>query len=259
MKGTLKSSEKINELFSTGSVYKSAGFLALYRLSTGRNVITKKRASLSFTYKEKGCRAVQVGKMAFIAGKKLGNAPLRNRAKRRLREAAHLVDGPWDHYDVVLLAKRGAVTQDFATLVSELGRLSVYLENKKENKAAKENKSLRTEEAQFCKEKKAAVAQKEKEEGKEKGFLSHKQKHRSVFISFIVAIPRRIALLCIKVYRHAISPLLPPSCRYVPTCSEYARIAFERFGFWRGLLLSAKRIGRCHPFARGGYDPVPKI
>ncbi|MDR1358688.1 MAG: membrane protein insertion efficiency factor YidD [Coriobacteriales bacterium] len=70
--------------------------------------------------------------------------------------------------------------------------------------------------------------------------------------------PRALALLCIKVYRHAISPLLPPSCGYVPTCSEYALIAFERFGFWRGLWLSARRIARCHPFAKGGYDPVPE-
>ncbi|MDR1088406.1 MAG: membrane protein insertion efficiency factor YidD [Coriobacteriales bacterium] len=69
--------------------------------------------------------------------------------------------------------------------------------------------------------------------------------------------PRALALSCIKVYRHAISPLLPPSCRYVPTCSEYALIAFERFGFWRGLWLSVRRVGRCHPLAKGGYDPVP--
>ncbi|MCL2528778.1 MAG: membrane protein insertion efficiency factor YidD [Coriobacteriia bacterium] len=70
--------------------------------------------------------------------------------------------------------------------------------------------------------------------------------------------PRHLALVCISIYRHAISPLLPPSCRYVPSCSEYASIAIKRFGFLRGTWLSVKRVGRCHPFRPGGYDPVPE-
>ena len=69
--------------------------------------------------------------------------------------------------------------------------------------------------------------------------------------------PRAAAVLFIRFYRYAISPLFPPSCRYVPTCSEYALIAFERYGFFKGFYLSAKRIGRCHPWHPGGYDPVP--
>ncbi|MDR1421388.1 MAG: membrane protein insertion efficiency factor YidD [Coriobacteriales bacterium] len=64
-------------------------------------------------------------------------------------------------------------------------------------------------------------------------------------------------MFCITLYRRAISPLLPPSCRYVPTCSEYALIAFQRYGFFKGFWLSLKRIGRCHPWHPGGYDPVP--
>lgn len=59
-------------------------------------------------------------------------------------------------------------------------------------------------------------------------------------------------------YKWAISPMFPPTCRYVPTCSEYALEAVERFGVLRGIAMAAIRVCRCHPFIRGGYDPVLK-
>jgi len=66
-----------------------------------------------------------------------------------------------------------------------------------------------------------------------------------------------IAMLVIRVYQLLISPLLPVgTCRFYPSCSEYSIEAFRRYGFWRGLGLSAKRLGRCHPLNPGGYDPV---
>lgn len=61
----------------------------------------------------------------------------------------------------------------------------------------------------------------------------------------------------IKGYRILISPVFPPTCRFQPTCSSYAIQAIERFGVWRGGSLALRRILRCHPFDRGGYDPVP--
>ena len=61
----------------------------------------------------------------------------------------------------------------------------------------------------------------------------------------------------IRVYRLVISPLFPPSCRFQPTCSQYALDAVERFGSIRGSWMAIKRILRCHPFHPGGYDPVP--
>ena len=65
-----------------------------------------------------------------------------------------------------------------------------------------------------------------------------------------------VLLLLVKTYRYGISPLFPPSCRYVPTCSEYALEAVSRYGALRGGWLALRRILRCHPFAAGGYDPL---
>ncbi|HMK55634.1 MAG TPA: membrane protein insertion efficiency factor YidD [Dissulfurispiraceae bacterium] len=60
----------------------------------------------------------------------------------------------------------------------------------------------------------------------------------------------------VRLYRYLISPALPTSCRFVPTCSEYSIEAVQRYGVIRGGLLSVKRILKCHPFHPGGYDPV---
>ena len=68
---------------------------------------------------------------------------------------------------------------------------------------------------------------------------------------------KHIALAAVRLYRRAISPWLPRSCRYYPTCSAYAIEAIEKYGFVHGSLLATKRILRCHPFHSGGYDPVP--
>ncbi len=76
-------------------------------------------------------------------------------------------------------------------------------------------------------------------------------------VQVVFAIPKRIALGMVGFYRKYISPMFPPSCRYVPTCSEYAMIALQRYGFIKGSWMAIKRICRCHPWHPGGYDPVP--
>ena len=68
---------------------------------------------------------------------------------------------------------------------------------------------------------------------------------------------KKALLLFIEFYRVFLSPLKLPCCRYIPSCSEYARQAVEKYGAVRGGYLAAKRILRCHPFHAGGYDPVP--
>jgi hypothetical protein len=68
---------------------------------------------------------------------------------------------------------------------------------------------------------------------------------------------RRLALGLIRFYQRFISPVLPSSCRFHPTCSHYTYEAIEVHGFVKGTILGIKRIARCHPFNPGGYDPVP--
>ncbi len=67
----------------------------------------------------------------------------------------------------------------------------------------------------------------------------------------------RGAVVLIRAYQKIVSPLLPPSCRFYPTCSSYAIEALERHGLVKGAALATKRVLRCHPFNPGGYDPVP--
>jgi putative membrane protein insertion efficiency factor len=67
---------------------------------------------------------------------------------------------------------------------------------------------------------------------------------------------RIVTLQLLRAYKWAISPMFPPACRYVPTCSEYAMEAVERYGALGGGWLALRRVLRCHPFARAGYDPV---
>ncbi len=66
-----------------------------------------------------------------------------------------------------------------------------------------------------------------------------------------------IFIFLIKVYQRVISPIIPSSCRYTPTCSQYGVEAFKKHGFFRGFWLTGKRVLSCHPWGGSGYDPVP--
>ncbi len=66
-------------------------------------------------------------------------------------------------------------------------------------------------------------------------------------------------LFVLRAYKWMLSPLLPPACRYVPSCSEYAMEAVDRYGVLRGTCMAIWRVFRCHPFVKGGFDPVPLV
>ena len=68
---------------------------------------------------------------------------------------------------------------------------------------------------------------------------------------------RRLVSRLLQVYKYLVSPLLGQNCRFFPSCADYARAAVERHGVVRGLWLAARRVGRCHPWHPGGFDPVP--
>ena len=70
-------------------------------------------------------------------------------------------------------------------------------------------------------------------------------------------VPRRLLATLIRGYQRFISPALPPSCRFHPSCSQYALEAVTRYGALKGGWLAARRLARCHPFHPGGFDPVP--
>ena len=67
---------------------------------------------------------------------------------------------------------------------------------------------------------------------------------------------KHLAIAILKLYQFAVSPLLPPACRFSPTCSTYAIEALGKYGFLKGSWLGVRRLARCHPFCAGGYDPV---
>jgi putative membrane protein insertion efficiency factor len=69
---------------------------------------------------------------------------------------------------------------------------------------------------------------------------------------------KQLFILPVRFYKRFISPLLPPSCRYHPTCSQYMIDAIQEWGVAKGVWLGLKRLASCHPWSPGGYDPVPK-
>jgi len=85
----------------------------------------------------------------------------------------------------------------------------------------------------------------------------HLAKFLQILWKYVVRLLAYIPILLIKLYQIFLSPYLPNSCRFTPTCSVYSVEALKKHGFFKGLWLSVRRISRCHPWGGHGYDPVP--
>ena len=79
-----------------------------------------------------------------------------------------------------------------------------------------------------------------------------------MIFNWLIKVIQMALLALIWLYQHLVSPLLPPACRFYPSCSQYAREAVERYGVIRGVWLAIRRVLRCHPWHPGGFDPVPE-
>ena len=86
------------------------------------------------------------------------------------------------------------------------------------------------------------------------GFMTFRKIFANINLSNFL---RCLMVVFIKAYRYWLSPFLPASCRFYPSCSVYALESYQRLGFWKGSYLISKRILKCHPFHPGGLDPVP--
>lgn len=84
------------------------------------------------------------------------------------------------------------------------------------------------------------------------------QKRLYLLLSKIINFPNFLFIFIITIYKTFISPILPPSCRHIPTCSTYALSAYKKYPFAEATFLSLRRILRCNPFFKGGYDPLPE-
>jgi putative membrane protein insertion efficiency factor len=76
-------------------------------------------------------------------------------------------------------------------------------------------------------------------------------------VTLVVGVAKRAVLVVLRAYQMAVSPMLPPACRFEPTCSRYASEAVEVHGVVRGGWLAIRRVARCHPWSNSGFDPVP--
>jgi len=188
---------------------------------------------------------------AFVVPKKQGKATFRNRTRRRLRERFRLIstknEGNLFGCDLIFLTTpqtHGATTQELDNALREVLRRAgkrIAGENAA-GKSAEKNAALQSNEKSEAASSFFVETDKSEEQGAQKSLLPLTS----------------LALLLIRFYQRFISPGLPPSCRFEPSCSRYTYATIERFGVWRGGFLGLVRLCKCHPWHQGGFDPVPQ-
>ena len=176
---------------------------------------------------------------AFVVPKKIGKAHDRNRARRRLRERFRLIfaqNEVLNGHDLIFLA----TPQTGAASIEELDEALNEVLRRMSRKVG----------ADFPVPREPKERETSQNEDLEEFATPDSQPSTP-------SLTVRAALGAIRFYQNFVSPSLPPSCRFTPTCSAYTYGAIERFGVARGALLGAHRLCRCQPLSRGGFDPVP--
>ena len=171
---------------------------------------------------------LQHNRLGLTVSVKLGGAVLRNRIKRRLKEIYRLNENEIkSSYDVVIVARSRAKDAPFSSMRQAFLKCCAGLD------------ILKLPSDDWF------------------AFISGNSEV-IIFMRAIFNLPKKMLILLIRAYRKFISPLKGhPTCRFIPSCSEYALQAVEKYGAVRGLFLSVCRIIRCNPLSKGGYDPVP--
>ena len=182
---------------------------------------------------------------AFVVPKKQGKAVARNRTRRRLRERYRLHPRRDDlsACDLIFLSTPATHAATASQLDAALDEVTRRMKRKLDadsmgTKAGLASASNRVDEASDLEERASSAPEPQPNDAK-------------------VSIFARAALAVIRFYQRFISPGLPPSCRFYPSCSRYTYGAIERFGLARGLWLGTHRVCRCHPWNAGGIDEVP--
>lgn len=188
---------------------------------------------------------------AFVVPKKQGKATYRNRVRRRLRECYRLHPArsspALEGLDLLFFATPQTAEATHQELVLAMGEVLERAARRRRKPPAPPDEVGSSMEPRLAEEDTAAP---------------ENQGQGAELESLQGALPWTAAglgLRAIRLYQRFISPSLPPSCRFYPTCSRYTYEAIARFGLWRGTLLGVCRVCRCHPWHPGGYDPVPTI
>lgn len=225
-----------------GRLLKRRQFLAMSDRSSKPDL--KIRAGLFLVIGR--ANGLERNRLGVTATRKTGPAVTRNLIKRLVRELFRLSGHQWPTgLDYVFIAGPGAGLRSKAELKADLSLAAKKI-------AARSFSASKDEPASG----RANRAEPDRESSPKAGLYGEASPSGDCF-SLLLSIPGRLALGLIFIYQRLISPLLPPACRFRPTCSNYAATAVKVHGFWRGSYLTVRRLLKCHPFHPGGYDPVP--
>ena len=193
-------------------------------------------------------------RIGITVSKAVGNAVVRNRLRRRVKailDRTRFGDAPYR--DVVLIARPGAGAFDAAMLAEELARLLDGRPRGEKRQGMRPAPIAASRSVEECDQSRSQSAEASRNAPSAYRGEPERSGERPTN-----APSARLLIALVRAYKCLASPLLPPACRFVPSCSEYAATAIEKHGTINGVGLAVRRIVRCAPWHPGGFDPVPE-